>query len=284
MNLLPLLWLCACSPGSTGSGDGGGDADTDADSDADTDADSDADTDGDGEHLTPADLLTPARYAAIRIEIDAVAGKGPDPQALDLVRDQLAGLLDGGQITKPVGIEIVLDETTIPALGTSQQVHTFEELDALLRAHAGPAADGTTAVIHAIYADGAYEDDDGSSRVLGFAYGGGSLVMLADNIADGCADLSGLLSEQTCELAEATVFAHELGHLWGLVDNGLPMVTPHQDDAHGNHDTNPDCLMYWSVERTEVFDAIGAALLGGDEAVKPLDGNCLADMSALAGN
>jgi hypothetical protein len=273
--LLPAL--ISCGGGDGGPSDGGTAPDGDTDVDTDSDSDSDGDVPG---GIGPTDLITPVPYPGLRVEIDWVTGKMPDAEALDRVRDHLAELVAGGWLVKPTGVDVVLDEE-VPALGAG--VHTFAELDAALRASAGASADGSIAVVHALYADGSYEGDEGSSRVLGFAYGGNSLVILADNLADGCADLTGLVSEQTCELAEATVLAHELGHLWGLVDNGLPMVADHKDPAHGDHDADPECLMYWTVERTEVFDALSDAILGGESAVKPLDPACLADMAAANG-
>jgi hypothetical protein len=42
---------------------------------------------------------------------------------------------------------------------------------------------------------------------------------------------------------QATV-VHEFGHLAGLVDNGVPMVSPHLDPEHAKHCTNEVCVMY----------------------------------------
>lgn len=41
---------------------------------------------------------------------------------------------------------------------------------------------------------------------------------------------------------------HELGHAIGLVNNGIPMSSPHQDAEHGAHTTNNECVMYWLNE------------------------------------
>src|SRR5687767_11730294 len=86
--------------------------------------------------IVATDLIRPTPYAGLRVEIDYVAGKGPDPEALDLVRSELAAFADGGQIVKPGGIEVVLDEE-VPALGDADTVHTLDELDAVLKSHAG---------------------------------------------------------------------------------------------------------------------------------------------------
>lgn len=47
---------------------------------------------------------------------------------------------------------------------------------------------------------------------------------------------------------EQSTLVHEMGHALGLVNNGIPMHTNHQDHQHGTHCTNPDCVMYWLNE------------------------------------
>lgn len=47
---------------------------------------------------------------------------------------------------------------------------------------------------------------------------------------------------------EQATLVHEMGHALGLVNNGIPMVSSHQDSAHGSHCSNPDCVMYHSNE------------------------------------
>lgn len=47
---------------------------------------------------------------------------------------------------------------------------------------------------------------------------------------------------------EQATLIHEMGHAVGLVNNGVSMINPHQDSAHGAHCSNPDCVMYYSNE------------------------------------
>src|SRR5688572_27605414 len=102
--LVPIL-VAACTQGQVAGDDPTDDA-ADADTDADADGDTDADTDSDP--LGPADLLTAFPYPALRVEIDFVSGKEPDPDALDGLRDHLAELEAGGQLVKPAGVTVVL--------------------------------------------------------------------------------------------------------------------------------------------------------------------------------
>lgn len=234
----------------------------------------------------PRDLITDEWHGGLRVRIDHVDGAGPDPQALTLVEDALNDLLAGGQMTKPSGIELVLDGV-LPA-GDPDAVHSFEDLSAVVEGNRGPHEEGDFAVIHALYTDGHYEvDGQEGGVVLGFAYGANNLVMMHDNIERACDSvLNGPLGmgmgESLCEVSEATVLLHELGHLFGLVNNGLPMVTDHQDVEHGRHDVDSDCLMYFAAESDSVVGAIaGGVGLGGTPQVKAFDDACLADMAAV---
>lgn len=47
---------------------------------------------------------------------------------------------------------------------------------------------------------------------------------------------------------EQSTLIHEMGHALGLVNNGVPMSTSHQDTAHGTHTNNSNCVMYWQNE------------------------------------
>lgn len=74
-----------------------------------------------------------------------------------------------------------------------------------------------------------------------------------------------------------TVAEQEMGHLMGLVDLGSPMINNHKDATHGNHCNNQNCLMYYSLETT---DLLGFLLTG---SIPPLDLNCISDLHANGG-
>lgn len=62
---------------------------------------------------------------------------------------------------------------------------------------------------------------------------------------------------------EQAVVVHEVGHAVGLVNNGLPMVTAHDDGSHPKHSTNKDCVMYWSVEnKSNILTTLASFILG----------------------
>ena len=73
----------------------------------------------------------------------------------------------------------------------------------------------------------------GSSRVI---------AIFKDSI-----NLSGE-SDQVKRFMEQSTLVHEIGHAIGLVNRGIRLTTEHQDEAHGSHCTNPDCVMFWLNE------------------------------------
>jgi hypothetical protein len=45
---------------------------------------------------------------------------------------------------------------------------------------------------------------------------------------------------------EQSTLIHEMGHALGLVNNGVPLTTSHQDISNGKHCTNTLCVMYYA--------------------------------------
>lgn len=238
-----------------------------------------------GESFEATDHVSGATYTKLLVEIDYVEGTKPSDAVLSRVQAQLDTLVEGGYLGKAGGIRFVFDET-VPALG-ADTVSTFSELKDLQKPLRSVKAEADESVIHVLYVDGDYETD-GDGVVLGFAYGGMWVVMLGDNIERSCEQtplqalpLFADLADKACAVTEASVFLHELGHLFGLVDNGIPMVEPHKDEEHGAHDSNQDCIMYWLNERGQMVDAIAERFQAGEEGVRPFDEACLADLKAV---
>jgi len=237
-------------------------------------------------NFSAVDHLSGAEYSKLTVEIDFVTGKGPNGTALSDLQEALDRMRGDGQIAKPDGIELALDDA-LPA-SSADKVWTFSELDTLGKAYRNLALDDGAASIHVLYVDGHYEDDTNQGSVLGFAYSGSWMVMFKDNITRACESstviagpILSALREKICAHAEASVLLHELGHLFGLVNNGTPMVVDHEDPDHPAHDASSDCLMYWAIERSSAVDLIAERFSGGT----PTLGFCatsLADLEAVA--
>ena len=85
-------------------------------------------------------------------------------------------------------------------------------------------------------------------------------------------------TDKVRRFVEQSTLIHEFGHAIGLVNNGISMVTPHQDSAHGNHDSNSHCVMYYANEGASAALAFSQQYaLTGNEVL--YDSQCLADVA-----
>lgn len=224
------------------------------------------------------DYIRGDRYTRLVIEVDFVTGTAP--LGNDRLTPTLSGLLD-----KPDGIEIVVDDALEVE---SDGVWSLDELADLMDRYDDVPLDDKAIKMNTVIVDGRYAGEEGEGSVLGLAWGGHRIVLFADSIADACSGPAGLAGplppDLVCVAVRNSVWMHEIGHLLGLVDNGLPMVTPHRDPdpSHGVHDVNEECLMHWSTNRRDVVHRVVSAINGG-AGENPLEFGdaCKADIAAI---
>jgi hypothetical protein len=210
------------------------------------------------------DFLRSAPYDELVVEIDWISGNAPSTAATDALVAALTELCD-----KPGGVRLVLDDAVPGASAPVWTREAVELIESRWRNHYRNPATGV-AVLYVLYLDGSSDLDSGSSRVLGYAYHGSSVAMFQDSIEDAG---SGLILQAK---VEDTVIVHEAGHLLGLVDNGIAMQTDHRDPAHGAHDSDDQCIMYWTIDTSDVVDILLNVQPDFDDA-------CRADMIAAGG-
>ncbi len=123
--------------------------------------------------------------------------------------------------------------------------YTADEILALADVHRQfPAQQGATVSLYILFLDGFYVvDGEERAEVLGVSLGDSGVIAifkpaLTDFVYQG----------QVQIFTEQSVLIHETGHALGLVDNGVPMVSDHQDEEHFGHCSNPHCVMYWANE------------------------------------
>ena len=214
-----------------------------------------------------------AQDTRLVIELDAVPGTAPRAAAQSQLVTRLGSLLD-----KPGGISVVTSDV-ITSRG-ADHAWTFAELTALANETFDDDTTPGTVVMHVMWIDGHDADDTSSGAVLGVSWGNLHIAMFHDTIERICSG-NVVLGEQLCTAAQYGVWLHEVGHTIGLVDDGIPMVTPHSDAAHAAHDSNSSCLMYWAYDGSAGLDMIESALLGGGSGAPDFDANCLADIAAV---
>lgn len=268
MRLFSLALLFAACNG----GDGGTDTDTGngtngegSDTDPDTASD---DPVQDNQRASTgdfaSDFLRSTTYDSLLIEVDYVEGHAPSNGALTELVDRMEDLLN-----KPGGITFMLDDV-IPDQGSpTWTVAQTRDLETEYRDEYRDPTSGT-AVLYIAYLDGGTPQDEGNSRVLGYAYQGSSIVIFEESVES--AGGGGILSGDI----EPVVLIHELGHQLGLVNLGTPMVVDHEDVDHLGHDGNEDCIMFFQAETSGVADM----MLGGSP---DFDDECLNDLAAAGG-
>lgn len=216
------------------------------------------------------EFLSDEDFSSLLVEIDHESGAAPRKQALDALESTLETYLK-----KPDGITIRQSQISAKGSGAKYSFDEIRDLEDSVRDNT--KGDGR-AVLHILYLDGGSTEDSDQGSVLGAAYTGSSIVMFRDNIdktRNRCP--LGLGCPAAGEIEHA-VMVHELGHILGLVNNGIPMQTNHEDPDHPGHSSNKDSVMYWKVETGNILD-----LLSGNGIPKTFDANDKADMRAAGG-
>ncbi len=210
----------------------------------------------------PFDYVSDADYGRWVIEVDAVAGAEPPQGAIDLARQRMQSV-----VTKPQGISFATGDT-LPGKGGP---YTIADIQTLAEEHRDqPHGRDGTATTYVLYLDGRYAED---GDVLGVAFGGDTIALFSDRIDD-AANI--LVSSGTVHRA---VLVHELGHILGLVNNGLPMQRDHEDSGHPGHSDNRGSVMYWAVETTNIVTLVQ----NGGSIPTNFDAEDRADLCAAGG-
>jgi hypothetical protein len=210
---------------------------------------------------------------SVRFELDAVTGLGPYASSTEYLSELVGRLLN-----KPDGVSFEADES-LPPQGEGFE-WSFEALDAYARAHAEDDSDGPV-TIHVLFVDGRYVAEGNAGTVLGLAWGQRFIALFQEQLRAGCSGgLLGGLQDDTCEVAERNVWAHEIGHVIGLVDNGVPIQSAHRDAEHGAHDVSDACVMYWAYEGPALFDTLLTRFNAGQSPDIDFCENCWADLAA----
>ena len=218
------------------------------------------------------DYLRPSPYSRLELELDSVPGKAPRASSVSFIESALDRVVD-----KPGGVQVVSDELELAGKGASG-VWTFAELSALADQTFTQPQSGSTIRMHILFVDGQYENPD----VLGIAWASQHLVLFKDVIQRHCSqDPVNLLGDQVCIAAEQGVWLHEVGHLLGLVNNGLQMAQPHEDSdpTRRGHDANEQCVMYWAFEAAGGIQLLANRLAGDSSAKLDFDAACQADLA-----
>ena len=128
------------------------------------------------------------------------------------------------------------------------------------------------------YLEESFENIDGIYWNKTEVIEGSHMIMIGKNIMKMKDDKNNAV----VEFVEQSTLVHELGHLAGLVNNGAPTVSDHEDKEHPHHCTNPNCVMRW--ENEGLADLL-SFLIRIDQGEKPIlyCSQCLEDMKHYLG-
>ena len=157
---------------------------------------------------------------------------------------------------------------------------TVADLLALADLHRDQNDAAGTKTYYVLFVGGFFTDNNGpNAGVLGVSLGTtGVIVMFKDVIQS--TNIPGL--PNVVRFVEQSTLIHEIAHAAGLVNNGVPLASAHQDGQHGAHCNNDNCVMYFANEgASDAAAFVQRQVLTGDTIL--FDDACLGDVDALTG-
>lgn len=224
-----------------------------------------------GDPPGPRDYVSSKDYDKWVVEVDTVQGMAPPASAMTMLKQRLESVA-----SKPGGIELRTDDS-LPAHGGSWSV---KDLQAYSAAHLDAETKGDTVVLHLLFLDGQFQQENVLGVTISSSRGGrvvssGPIAIFTESVRDACANPLALCTNP--EPIFGPVLVHEFGHAMGLVNAGAPMKTPHEDTSHPGHSSNTGSVMYWEVETSGVT----ALIRGG--VPNDYDANDRADLCGIGG-
>jgi len=210
------------------------------------------------------DLLSDDDYKTAIIEIQYMSGFRPSDQAIQNLKTFVGQRLHKNAIT------VKFSEISARGKGS----YSLDEIRKIEDDSRTEFSSKKSIATYFLFVDGSYSEDTADGKVLGLAYFNTSMVIFEGTITD----LTGGFGEPELYKLETLVLTHEFGHILGLVNLGSAMQAEHQDEAHGNHCDNQDCLMNWEAEGGNAVQN-----LLGNAPIPELDANCLNDLQANGG-
>ena len=134
--------------------------------------------------------------------------------------------------------------TVLPA--QNKATWTAEDILALHARSPGVPESPEQARFKVYFLRGHYSENGATKTgVIGVSIGGTPVIAMFKSVIESTgAHPNGAVPK----FVEQSTLVHEIGHALGLVNNGIPMASPHQDTAHGSHTVNSDCVMFWQNE------------------------------------
>ncbi len=154
----------------------------------------------------------------------------------------------------------------------NQTTWSYAEMNILGEAMGQPSTTDTT-VLNIFFVKGHSEGSNGA-QVIGLHISGTKTLMIFKETVES-SDASPVVKRYV----EQSTLVHEVGHAVGLVNNGLPMISSHEDTTHQAHCNNPNCVMYWENEGASALKTFISGRASNPSLVM-FDSACLKDVTS----
>jgi predicted Zn-dependent protease len=160
-----------------------------------------------------------------------------DIKIWDVFQVNMNALFEGKGIT--IKVPKTLEEMTKMA-GHNKETWTIEEVLDMGKNNATTEKSGSTN-FQIFFVNGFAQE---SPNIIGYNISHSKVIVIFKAVVKNSSGAELVVPKYV----EQATLVHEMGHALGLVNNGLPMISAHQDKEHGAHCSNPNCVMYYSNE------------------------------------
>lgn len=210
------------------------------------------------------DLLSAERYTSLKMEVIYVTGYEPSETSLDAIKEFLESYTH-----KPEGITVQTRAIASPGGGP----YSISEVTKIEEDTRSEFNNGDELAVYILFVDGKSATEEDEKYILGTAYKNTSIVIFEETVKH-LSETSGIARTRI----ETTAIKHEFGHLFGLVDNGSPAQSAHEDSENKSHCNNENCLMVATLE----FSSGTLKMLEKTSAID-FDDTCRLDLQANGG-
>lgn len=238
--------------------------------------------DGGGGRQPTAEELYSGAYATVVLEVDYQSGAAP-------YTGEVAAFGDTWSIFSTNAERLFMGSgktLELPSsLGEMEELSsvfgedfTVEMILAIADEHRDQRSDQPTATFYALWLDGYFFDGgERKTSILGVSLGQTGVIAMFKPVIESATVLD---LPNASRFAEQAILVHEFGHALGLVNIGIPLQSPHHDEAHGAHCVNDRCVMFWAYEgASDLAMFVRDYVTSADVILFAPD--CLADVDAI---
>lgn len=166
------------------------------------------------------------------------------------------------------------------AIGTvDTKAFSVGDIVSLASSHRDLESTKSRATFYGLWLDGYYDAGNGpETGILGVSLGDTRITAFFKPAIASTSEASPLVAH----FVEQVTLIHEFAHASGLVNNGVPMATDHEDIDHATHCTNPACAMNHVAEAAADAKQFVTQYVTAQDTIV-FGSECLDDVDAFIG-